>query len=218
MKIGRSDAHSKRCSMKSSRPSSVCCASSMTSTTGRSAPDPRSPQDGPGRIQLVPAARLALEPMPSRTADPRPQPGALAPRPWQPTVRGLVVKALLRRCRPQPRAPTRSNRCPRIASATRPEGDAVAIGEATAAVPAQRSRTARRCTSSTPTRGVTCRALPRLSSGPVPAQRVPRLAWKSSFSIRSSRSRPTTGASRLFSTRSLHRELDATTRAHCKEP
>ena len=77
----------------------------------------------------------------------------------------------------------------------RAEGDALAVGQAPAAVPPHRASAGRRRTSRTPSRAGSCRPRPRprrTSSAGRPDSSAP---WNSSLTSRSSRSRPTSGAS-----------------------
>ncbi len=182
------------CSRKLTIPSSACCASSITSTTGLSSPTlrrkvvqalKRSSRLNVPTAPIPSSARSGGRATPARRGHRRRcRDPARAARPG----RGRRPRALRRR-----RAGSAAGRgWPRPGRRTRHPRRRTGIGHGASA----RWPGGRRCTSRTPSPVGSCRRPARRRRRAAPGGPVSSTPWKISFTSRSSRSRPMCGASR----------------------
>ena len=160
---------------------------------GSPSPPTRREEGGPGGEEVLPGEGPA-PPMPSRTLEPRARSRRAPPRRGR-SVRSAALELggdVSRRCvrRGQRSQPAADGLGERVV------GHALAVGDAAAAVPADGGAAGRRRTSRTPRPAGSCRR----PASPSTTRRAGRpdssTRWKSSLTRRSSRSRPTSGASR----------------------
>ena len=176
------------------QPASAYWASSISSTTGCVRGQPLEEQPPP-REQLLPRQRGRRRPPSKATPSSRPSraptyarspgSGTNRSRPAASLAAATVGGVLLGDAQPLPDDLRQ-----------RPERHAVAVGQAAAAVPPHRRRPARRRTSRTPSPAATCRPRPARTPATSRGTRRSAAAWKSSLTVRSSASRPVSGASR----------------------